>query len=658
MISIVIQYSTNEFKFLEKNLVQSCKFADEVILCMCDRFFDGSPEDGRLVEATLKVASRYPKCRVLTFQWEGEHPNPNYYHNVSRKLGGEAARGEWLLFLDADEILDDGFGRWAEGATKEDNVYCLSCYWYFRSPKYRSKTMEGCGLLIKKDICLWDVGLNLERQQFHGLPNFRYSGLFDGRPLAHHFSWVRSKEEMLTKVRKWGHKNDRDWVSLVAEEFSRPFNGSDFVHGYEYDIVEDSPYGLNDELAALITKYVYDPSDPECNFEMGVFYEDLGQTASAMSYYLRAAERTSDTILQFECLIRAAMCFDRQGCRNYTVKGLIQHALAIMPKRPEGYYLLSRFHEKEKAWQECYLMASLGDQVAEKSSVYLVPLRTRVDYPGDYGLPFQKAVSSWWCGLCDESRGIFREIVSRYRLDDAHMKSVMGNLHLLGESSFESYESSMRESMRFSFRDIESVEKNYSEAFQDMFVLSVLDGKREGTYLEIGAGDPTHGNNTYLLETKFGWVGKSFDLNEGFVEAHNGSRKNECILKDARVVNYEAFLEGVGMPKDIDYLQIDCDPPETTYRILMSLPLDTRRFAVITYEHDYYCDETRSFQEKARKYLESYGYFRVVDCVAPDDFRNYEDWWVHPGLVDMNRVRSMVAVDGLTKRAKKYMTKG
>jgi hypothetical protein len=658
MLSIVIQYSTNEFKFLERNLEQSCKFADEVVLCLCNRFFDGSPEDARLIEATLKVASRHPKCRVHVFEWEGSHSNPNYYHNLSRKIGGEAAAGDWLLFLDADEILDNSFGPWSEAAMKEDSTFCLSCYWYFRSPRYRSRTLEGCGLLIKRELCRWDINQNLERQQLHRLPNFRDSGLFGGSPLVHHFSWVRSKEEMLKKVRKWGHKNDRDWVSLVSEEFSRPFSGRDFVHGYEYDVVDGGVYAIEDELEALLTRYVYDPADPDCNFDLGVFYEDLGHTASAMSYYLRAAERATDPLLQFECLVRASMCFEKQGCRNYTVKGLLQHALTMMPKRPEGYYLLSRFHEKEKAWQESYMMASIGDQIANQSLASSSPLRTTADYPGEYGLLFQKAVSGWWCGLCKESQEIFKDLIKNHRLDDAHMKSVMGNLQFLNAFSFESYDSSERDKLKFPFDGCEDVERNYSEAFQDMFVLSVLNGKRNGTYLEIGAGDPTRGNNTYLLETSFGWQGKAFDLDEGFVEAHKKSRRNECLLKDAQIVNYESFLAGVDMPKDIDYLQIDCDPPETTYRILLALPLETRRFAVITYEHDYYCDETKSFQDKARKYLESYGYFRVVDCVAPDEFRSYEDWWVHPELVDMDRVKSMCCVDGKTKKAKTYMTKG
>ena len=61
---------------------------------------------------------------------------------------------------------------------------------------------------------------------------------------------------------------------------------------------------------------------------------------SAVSYYLRAAERTDEILLKYESLIRAALCFERQGSRNFTVKGLIQHAISTCPTRPEAYFYL------------------------------------------------------------------------------------------------------------------------------------------------------------------------------------------------------------------------------------------------------------------------------------------------------------------------------
>jgi thiol-disulfide isomerase/thioredoxin len=155
----------------------------------------------------------------------------------------------------------------------------------------------------------------------------------------------------------------------------------------------------------------------------------MGQTASAVSYYLRAAERTSDELIQYECLLRSALCFEKQGCRNFTVKGLLLHALSILPKRPEAYYLLSRFYEKENkdgSWQECYTIASIGNSVADLNSA---PLTTDVGYSGNYVLLFQKAVSSWWCGLCKESNNIFKELLAKYDMKEEFKNSVINNLN-------------------------------------------------------------------------------------------------------------------------------------------------------------------------------------------------------------------------------------
>jgi hypothetical protein len=183
----------------------------------------------------------------------------------------------------------------------------------------------------------------------------------------------------------------------------------------------------------------------------------------------------------------------------------------------------------------------------------------------------------------------------------------------------------------------------------------MLDGKKNGTYLEIGAGNAFYGNNTALLETKFGWSGVALDIDENFVAAHNNERKHNCLLKDALKVNYERLLMGLDMPEDIDYLQLDCDPPEVTYKILLNMPFETHRFAVITYEHDYYCDDTKSFRDKSRKYLESFGYKLVVDNISPNENKPYEDWWVHPDLVDESILEKMICVDGETKKAESYM---
>jgi len=185
-------------------------------------------------------------------------------------------------------------------------------------------------------------------------------------------------------------------------------------------------------LQNLLHKFIQDPESPENNFYLGTYYDNLGQSASAVSYYLRTAERSQSDLIKYQCVLRAGLCFSQQGCRNTTVKGLFQHALAIMPTRPEGYYLLSRFYEREENYHDAYLIASIGEKVSEQDSE---PLILNVEYPGFYGILFEKAVASWWVGLCHESRSLLEDLYENYDLDEIHKQAVENNLQRLSETS-------------------------------------------------------------------------------------------------------------------------------------------------------------------------------------------------------------------------------
>ena len=62
---------------------------------------------------------------------------------------------------------------------------------------------------------------------------------FRNEIIMHHFSWVRTKEQMLKKVKSWAHQGDKQWVSLIEEEFKYSFKGRDFVHNYKFIDVEN-----------------------------------------------------------------------------------------------------------------------------------------------------------------------------------------------------------------------------------------------------------------------------------------------------------------------------------------------------------------------------------------------------------------------------------
>jgi hypothetical protein len=248
MISAIISYCTNDIIFLEPQLKQATKFSDEIIIPICRNLFNGEEEDKKLLDKTFDICKSYENVHIIMYDWQGLKDHNCFYNNLSRKIGTDKAKNDWLFFLDVDEIVGNEFSNWFSGRKNLDHSWWFSCYWYFREPTYQAICNEGCGLLIRKKYCDWNLYSKLERQQlFQKLYNeykLTVSGIKevfnrDGNKLLHHYSWVRSHENMLKKVINWSHKDDKKWVDLVNEEFSRPFNGTDFVFGYSYNRVEN-----------------------------------------------------------------------------------------------------------------------------------------------------------------------------------------------------------------------------------------------------------------------------------------------------------------------------------------------------------------------------------------------------------------------------------
>ena len=175
------------------------------------------------------------------------------------------------------------------------------------------------------------------------------------------------------------------------------------------------------------------------------------------------------------------------------------------------------------------------------------------------------------------------------------------------------------------------IENNWSQSFQDMFVLTMLQGKKNGIYVEIGADQPRVISNTYLLESEFDWTGVSFELDSDKVEYFNTIRTNKCYAEDATQVDYATLFKEKNYPSQIDYLQLDIDPAEGTLQALKKLPLEDYRFSVITYETDVYSSGA-DIQDEEIDILKSNGYQLVAKNIKCEG-NPYEDWWVDPAVV-------------------------
>jgi FkbM family methyltransferase len=193
---------------------------------------------------------------------------------------------------------------------------------------------------------------------------------------------------------------------------------------------------------------------------------------------------------------------------------------------------------------------------------------------------------------------------------------------------------------------------------QDIFVLSELDCKTGGYFVEFGATNGVDLSNTYLLETKFGWTGILAEPAKIWAEDLVKNRKchidYDCVWsKSGEVLEFNEvnaaelstidtfssvdehattrtsgtkypvntislldLLKKYDAPRVIDYLSIDTEGSE--FEILSAFDFDAYQFRVITCEHNY-----TPMREKLADLLTSKGYTRKYT-----EYSRFDDWYV------------------------------
>jgi len=211
----------------------------------------------------------------------------------------------------------------------------------------------------------------------------------------------------------------------------------------------------------------------------------------------------------------------------------------------------------------------------------------------------------------------------------------------------------------------------HSQVGQDKFVANALKFKNNGFFVEFGSQDPININNTYTLEKEFGWKGIMFEWDEKYAPLYEKHRSDETtyIISDATQLNYKELFDKLNVPNNLDYLQIDLESgmmtPLNLLKKLDNEILNDYKFATVTFEHDIYCSRENSkdnvgcaqngwvpfnpknfhtVREESRKIFKDRGYFCVFeDIKCSEEYQNpFEDWWVHPDLVDMDHIQNIV----------------
>jgi len=207
---------------------------------------------------------------------------------------------------------------------------------------------------------------------------------------------------------------------------------------------------------------------------------------------------------------------------------------------------------------------------------------------------------------------------------------------------------------------LDAMERSSSQIRQDVFVLSELDFRRNGFFVEFGASNGVFASNTYLLEKEFGWTGILAEparcWHADIVKNRSCAVETKCVwqssgseilfneasnpsLSSVDSLNYDDWAKDVrriggtryavetislfdlltkyDAPKVIDYLSVDAEGSEL--EILKAFDFSAYSFRVITCEHN-----NTEMKHLVHALLTANGYVR-----RHEDLTMFEDWYTH-----------------------------
>jgi hypothetical protein len=166
-----------------------------------------------------------------------------------------------------------------------------------------------------------------------------------------------------------------------------------------------------------------------------------------------------------------------------------------------------------------------------------------------------------------------------------------------------------------------------SQIGQDKFVVDTLNSKKQGTFLDIGCHDYKYLSNSHYLEMNLEWRGVGVELDCSYEQNWLLHRPNtKFVCADAITLDYQKVLEENNMPKVIDYLSLDLEPPSATYEALLQVFKTDYLFRVVTFETDWY--RYKDSQAPSREFFKSKGY------VLLQERNNQDDFYVHQSVLE------------------------
>ncbi len=129
--ALIISY--NEIGYIER-CVESVTFADEIIVV-----------DSYSTDGTYEFLRNHPKVKVI------QHPFSNF--TLQKSFALKQAQHDWVLFLDADEVVTEGLKN--EIQEKVDSDTEVAAFWFYRKFMFQKSPLHFSGWQTDKNYRLF-----------------------------------------------------------------------------------------------------------------------------------------------------------------------------------------------------------------------------------------------------------------------------------------------------------------------------------------------------------------------------------------------------------------------------------------------------------------------------------------------------------------------
>ncbi|MBT8286145.1 MAG: glycosyltransferase family 2 protein [Flavobacteriaceae bacterium] len=129
--ALIITY--NEIGYIEA-CIDSVSFADEILVV-----------DSYSTDGTYEYLLQHPKVKVV------QHPFTNF--TLQKTFALSQATYNWILFLDADEIVPAGLRKEIEETVKQESPH--AAYWFYRKFMFERKALKFSGWQTDKNYRLF-----------------------------------------------------------------------------------------------------------------------------------------------------------------------------------------------------------------------------------------------------------------------------------------------------------------------------------------------------------------------------------------------------------------------------------------------------------------------------------------------------------------------